>query len=255
MMEFALPEFEGPLDLLLALIRKNQYSIEDLPVAEITSQYLEYMRQAEGRLNLDLSADFAYMASTLIHIKSCSLLASDPELARREPAKGSDQKAELIRQLLDRERILAGAEFLRQRLEAASGSWSRASGSWGDGEPEQELASSLPHGRMSLLDVVRLAKHALETARQAERDASVMPAGLADGPTIEEMMAWVESRLPEDNARAKGNLLLLERNSRGEQSVLFLALLELAKSERLRITQPEPFAEWMVERACGTCVP
>jgi len=255
MMEFSLPAFEGPLDLLLALIRKNQYSIEDLPVAEITSQYLDYLRQAEGRLDLDLSADFAYMASTLIHIKSRSLLASDPELARREPAEGSDPKAELIRQLLDRERILAGAEFLRQRLEAVSGSWSRACGNWGDGEPEGELAGSLPRGRMNLLDVVRLAKQALETARQAERDASVVPGGLADGPTVDEMMAWAESRLSGEHYLSEGGSLLLERGSRTEQSVLFLALLELARSERVRITQPEPFGEWMVERASGTCVP
>ena len=90
----SVPLFEGPLDLLLSLIRRNEYEIHNLPVAEITRQYLDYLHHAE-RLDLDLSADFAYMAATLIQIKSRSLLTSDPELAAREP----DPKDDMVRQL------------------------------------------------------------------------------------------------------------------------------------------------------------
>src|SRR4029434_1352734 len=81
--EIFLPRFEGPLDLLLALVRKNEVAITDIPIAEITRQYLDYLLQAE-ELNIDLGSEFIYMAALLIHTKSRCLLASDPDVARRE---------------------------------------------------------------------------------------------------------------------------------------------------------------------------
>ena len=83
----SLPWFEGPLDLLLALVHKNNIDIADLPIAEITGQYLEYMGQA-GQLDMELGSEFAYMASMLIHIKSQCLLGRDPELTAREQPRG-----------------------------------------------------------------------------------------------------------------------------------------------------------------------
>src|SRR5579863_2546037 len=106
---FSLPRFEGPLDLLLALVRKNQVDIADIPIADITRQYLDYLHQA-GELNIDLGSEFVYMAALLIHIKSRCLLASDPELGREE-----DPRAELVRQLLDYDQVRHGAEFLKQK--------------------------------------------------------------------------------------------------------------------------------------------
>src|SRR5690348_16705635 len=90
-----LDRFDGPLDLLLSLVRKNQVDITEIPISEITRQYLDYLKNAEA-LDLDLGSDFAYMAATLIQIKSRLLLPPDPEVAAREP----DPRQELIRQLL-----------------------------------------------------------------------------------------------------------------------------------------------------------
>ena len=234
----SLPEFEGPLDLLLALVRRNEYDIQNLPVSEVTRQYLDYMREAE-RVDLELSSDFAYMAATLIQMKSRSLLPQDPEIAAREPDR---EKEQLIRQLLDHDQVRNGAEFLKQRLELAGSSWSRGSGDWGPGEPENEFANSLPHpsNTLNLLDIVRLAKQALDSARAAEsldlRDSS---------PTIEQMMAFLEDELPLWGSVTSGELFAAQP-SRERQALLFLALLELAKAEKIHLQQVQPFEDLVV---------
>ena len=118
--EVSLPCFEGPLDLLLTLVRRNQMEITDIPIAEITRQYLEHLRQADEQ-RMDLGAEFVEMAAVLIHIKSKCLLATDPEMAAAEP----DPREDLIRQLLDHQQVRQAAEFLGQKLELEGASWSR----------------------------------------------------------------------------------------------------------------------------------
>ena len=85
-LNFHLEHYDGPLDLLLDLIRKQQIDIKDIPIATITSQYLEYMDKAR-EMDIDLGAEFVYMAATLIHIKSQMLLPRDPALEPRRPPK------------------------------------------------------------------------------------------------------------------------------------------------------------------------
>src|ERR1700733_11178827 len=82
-LNFHLEQYDGPLDLLLDLIRKQQINIYDIPIASITQQYLDYMHQAVA-LDIDLSAEFVFMAATLIYIKSRMLLPKDPALAEIE---------------------------------------------------------------------------------------------------------------------------------------------------------------------------
>ncbi len=83
-LNFQLHEYEGPLDLLLDLIRRNQINIYDIPIAQITAQYMEYMQRAAA-LDVELGSEFVYMAATLIHIKSKLLLPKDPELEKIDP--------------------------------------------------------------------------------------------------------------------------------------------------------------------------
>src|SRR6202050_5477805 len=83
-LNFHLDQYDGPLDLLLDLIRKQQINIYDIPIASITQQYLEYVQRAM-ELDIELSSEFVYMAATLIHIKSRMLLPKDPELAKISP--------------------------------------------------------------------------------------------------------------------------------------------------------------------------
>src|SRR5450755_2471015 len=107
-LNFHLEHYDGPLDLLLDLIRKQQINIYDIPIAKITSQYLEYMNQAIA-MDFELSAEFVYMAATLIHIKSRLLLPRDPELEKISPEE--DPRRELVDRLLEHERFKNAAEM------------------------------------------------------------------------------------------------------------------------------------------------
>src|SRR5271168_3252005 len=118
---FHLEQYDGPLDLLLDLIRKQQINIYDIPIASITQQYLEYMQRAL-QLDIELSSEFVYMAATLIHIKSRMLLPKDPELEKISPEE--DPRQELVDRLLEHERFKNAAEMLQQKRIVEDVSWS-----------------------------------------------------------------------------------------------------------------------------------
>src|SRR6202163_2504577 len=117
-----LEQYEGPLDLLLDLIRRQQIDIKDIPIATITSQYLEYMDKAR-ELDMDLGAEFVYMAATLIHIKSRMLLPRDPALGKEGDA-AEDPRQELVDRLLEHERFKHAAEMLQQKRMIEENVWS-----------------------------------------------------------------------------------------------------------------------------------
>ena len=110
---FHLEHYEGPLDLLLDLIRKQQIDIRDIPIASITSQYLAYLEKAR-EMDLDIGAEFVFMAATLIHIKSKMLLPTDPAL-RKAWEEEEDPREELVERLLEHERYKNAAEMLQQK--------------------------------------------------------------------------------------------------------------------------------------------
>src|SRR6201982_4184274 len=118
---FQLEQYDGPLDLLLDLIRKQEINIYDIPIAKITQQYLEFVQQA-AEMNIELSAEFVYMAATLIHIKSRMLLPKDPELEKLSPEE--DPRKELVDRLLEHERFKNAAEMLQQKRMVEEAVWS-----------------------------------------------------------------------------------------------------------------------------------
>jgi segregation and condensation protein A len=233
--DISLPCFEGPLDLLLALVRKSEVAIADIPIARITQQYLEYLHRA-GELDIDLGSDFAYMASVLIQIKSQRLLPADPEIAAREP----DPRQELIRALLDHEQVRQGAEFLQQKLEVSSATWSKPSiGDFVDLAGE-ELARE--PGAMNLIEVLRLARQALETAYTYE--VAVPP----ESVSVEEMMRWLNQRVLSGTRPLDSGVLFSELDSADRKSALFLAMLEMSKAGRIRLEQHQTFAPITITR-------
>ena len=237
--DISLPRFEGPLDLLLSLVRKNQVDIANIPIAEITRQYLDYLHRADAP-NIGLGSEFVYTAALLIHIKSRCLLAPDPVLAADE----EDPRAELVRQLL----VRRGAEFLKQKLELSEGSWSRSS------EEEFRLAtlgdSAEPHGMLNLLQVLRLAQQALAKARAYELVRPV------ESVTVEEMMGWLEQRLAQASHSLDAAVLLAEQPDVSHRSALFLAMLEMANVSRIHLEQQECFGPIAIATVIdGTPVP
>src|SRR5208282_6547283 len=117
-----LPAYEGPLDLLLDLIRKQEMDIHNIPIAQITGQYLDYLHKLE-ELDVDVSADFIYMAATLIYIKSKMLLPPDPLASPEEQA--GDPRAELVQRLVEHEKFKNAAQLLYQKQQIEEHVWSK----------------------------------------------------------------------------------------------------------------------------------
>ena len=155
-LNFHLEQYEGPLDLLLDLIRKQQINIYDIPIASITQQYLDYMQRAI-ELDIELSSEFVYMAATLIHIKSRMLLPKDPELDKISPE--DDPRQELVDRLLEHERFKNAAEMLQQKRMVEDVSWSNPQMARFLSETEE------PELAVSLFDLVKTLQTVLDRAK------------------------------------------------------------------------------------------
>ena len=118
-----LQAFEGPLDLLVHLIKKNQMNVYDIPISVVTRQYLEYLDLMQ-ELNLDVASEFLVMAATLIHIKSKMLLPR-PETAAGDPTDEEDPRDALVRRLLEHQKFKAAAELLHDKETLRSAQWGR----------------------------------------------------------------------------------------------------------------------------------
>jgi len=148
--------YEGPLDLLLDLIRKQDIDIYDIPIAKITEQYLKYVESMK-QLDVDVAAEFIYTASLLIHIKSKMLLPRDPDA----PAEAEDPRLELVNRLLEHERFKTAAQMLLQKQQIEEAVWSNpAMKEFRDAEgTEPELAADV-------VDLVKTFQKILDRARQ-----------------------------------------------------------------------------------------
>ena len=155
-LNFHVAQYDGPLDLLLDLIRKQQINISDIPIAQITGQYIEFMQRAIEH-DIDLSSDFVYMAATLIHIKSRMLLPRDPELEKISPEE--DPRKELVERLIEHDRFKNAAEMLQQKRLIEDASWSNP-------QIEQFLAEDEGPGlAVNIFDLVKTLQAVLERAQ------------------------------------------------------------------------------------------
>jgi len=227
---FILPTFQGPLDLLLHLIRSNELEIMDLPVAEVARQYDDMLSLME-ELNLEVAGEFLVMAATLIYIKSKLLLPVDKE--RIEQGLEEDPRKNLVQALLEHERFQQVAEDLADRESMASLVFTRE----GDTEPDEK--GYLEVGLFDLLDAFKKLLAAADKRQALNRHVDRLP--LAD--RIAQILVLMENHerlgfsrlLPAD---ADINLLV----------VTFLAMLELIKNGRLRAVQAHPLAEIQLRR-------
>ena len=153
-----LQNFEGPLDLLLHLIRKHEVSIYDIPIALITEQYLDYLDLMQ-EMNLDVAGEFLVMAATLIHIKSRMLLPR-PDPAQEDPEE--DPREALMRRLLEHQKFKAAAELLHERETVRSAQWTRADG------PIAEIAGEAPEPEIEvdLFSLISAFRAVVERAKQ-----------------------------------------------------------------------------------------
>ena len=223
---FRLEMFEGPLDLLLHLIQKNELDITNIPIALITDQYLEYLKLMKV-LNLDTAGEYLLMASTLLHIKSKMLL---PKSSEAEEEEGEDPRAELVRRLMEYQKYKMAAGDLERRPMLDRDVFGRPHLKEQE-EPEEE-------GRLevNLFELLEALRKVLERARPEAFHEVVL-----DRLTVEERMEEVLAFLQEEKRNMAFHLLFPEGASRRMIIVTFLAILELVKMKLVRLFQPAAF--------------
>lgn len=226
--------FEGPLDLLLHLIKKNEINIYDIPVAMIAQQYLHYLEAME-ELNLNVAGDFLVMAATLLQIKSKMLLPADETADDDE--EGPDPREELVRRLLE---YKAFKEAARQ-LDDQEKVWREVF--WREQAPlVEEVEEDLPLENVSLFDLVDALKEVLER-NPSSRLIEIVP----DNLTVRERMNLILETL--EGKDSVSFAALFEGSShRMVVVVTFLALLELMKLRVARVFQAETFGPILVSR-------
>ena len=225
--------FEGPLDLLLHLIKRNEVSITDIPIAAITEQYLATIELMQS-LNLDIAGEFLVMAATLIHIKSRMLLPAGSD--EPDEDEGVDPRDELVRRLLEYQRYKDAAAVLEQREILTRDVFIRAGG------PTEEVGTRA-FRELSIFELLGALKRVIER----------LPKDLVHEVTLEKITVREKMTLLLDKLHERGSILfeaLFDQvKSRMEVVVTFLAMLELVKVRAIRIVQDEPGGPIIIEAA------
>jgi len=221
-----LEAYEGPLDLLLDLIRKQQINIYDIPIAAITQQYLDYLHMME-ELNIDVAGEFIFMAATLIHIKSRMLLPPDPAAP---PEEQEDPRLELVHRLLEHEQFKNAAEMLNSKRLVEEAMWSQAGiGEFREAEDEPGLA-------VSVFDLISAFREVLERARK--RPLLEIP---REEVTVAQMVEHIKHTLGPRAEPLPLEELIGEFVWRQALISLFLALLELVRLRAVVLRQERLF--------------
>ncbi len=222
---FRLEGFEGPLDLLLHLIQKNELDIFNIPIAVITEQYLEYL-QLMKVLNLDVAGEYLLMASTLLHIKSRMLL---PRSSEGEEEEEEDPRAELVRRLLEYQKYKQAAGELEKRPLLDRDVFIRLT-------PTESQAPEEERIEVNLFELLEAFQEVLKRVKpEAVHEVTLEHLSVED--KIEEILALLEK----ENRSMAFHRLFSEQPSRRVVVVTLLAILELVKMKRIRIFQMAPF--------------
>ena len=225
--------FDGPLDLLLELIRKQDIDIYNIPIAKITAQYLAYIETLK-QLDVDIAAEFIYMASLLIHIKSKMLLPRDPDA----PEGQEDPREELVLRLLEHEKFKTAAQMLLQKQQIEEAVLSNPGlKEFKDAEgTEAELAADA-------VDLIRTFQEILERAR----NRPVFNVN-EDTVTVAEMIEYFRRRLLLEDRPIRLKRLLQHLTSRNALISSFLALLELVRLQAILVRQDRMFGDIVVKK-------
>ncbi len=228
----SLPQFDGPLDLLLSLIRRNEYPIDNLPIVAITSEFLAYVRAAES-LDMDLGAEFMETASWLVLLKSRSLLPRDAPTEAQQELREAVQKYQLDQEELEKtKKLLSGLRSNRPRVPAAGAA---------PGRRVEEIDEEPPP---TAADVVRRVRSAIASARAA----ASFSIGEAQAATVAEQREWIllqTTQFPAGTAIST-DIWFAVQTSITARASLFLALLELARTGYILIHQARPCAVILV---------
>jgi segregation and condensation protein A len=227
-LKISLPLYEGPLDLLLDLIRRQKLNIYDIPIAKITEQYLEYLHLMD-EMNVDLASEFLLIAAQLIYIKSRMLLPPDPDAG---PEEQEDPRAELVRRLLEYEKFKNASQMLYQRELVENAAWSNpGSVDIEDSELEPQVDVTLYDLLLAFRDVIKRAEQ--RPLIELRRDEF----------SVEQMMAFLFEKILSRNGTMALSDVLPEIRSRRSLITAFLAILELTRLHAIFLKQDNAFGE------------
>jgi segregation and condensation protein A len=230
--------FDGPLDLLLYLIRRDKIDIHDIPIAPITRSYMQYLELMQ-ELNLDVAGEFMVMAATLIHIKSKMLVPVEPTEALGDD-EGEDPREALVQRLLEFQRYKEAAGILHQKGQIRAATFTR---------PDTVIPKFDDAGEemleAGLFDLVSAFKELLER-RKTLLAHEVEHEGKSIEQRIEELLALIR-----EGESLEFLDLFASQETKGEMIVTFLALLELIRLKRVKVYQRGPFGPIRVFRPLG----
>jgi segregation and condensation protein A len=234
--KITIPMYEGPLDLLLDLIKKQEMNIHDIQISKITSQYLDYLHQLEVQ-NIDVSAEFIYMAATLIYIKSKMLLPPDPLASADDQA--TDPREELVLRLIEHEKFKNAAQLLYQKQQIEENVWSKPDKSlYNDEGTEGELV-------VSLVDLVRVFQQVLERKKEVTRIELQHELF-----TVAQMIAQLRGQILASDTSSVSLIQFFEAcPSRHAMIVAFLAVLEMVKLQAVALVQEKQFGDILVKKS------
>jgi len=229
-----LEAYEGPLDLLLDLIRKQEINIYDIPIAKITQQYLAYLHLLK-ELNIDVAGEFVFMAATLIHIKSRMLLPPDPMAPSEEQ---EDPRLDLVHRLLEHEQFKSAAQMLQEKRMVEEATWSQTGiGEFAEGAEEPGIA-------VSAFDLIAAFREILERAKK------LVPLEInREEVTVKQMIEHVKKILLERSGEVPLEDLVAGYVWRQALIALLLALLELVRVRAILLRQKGLFTPITVARS------
>jgi segregation and condensation protein A len=229
--------YDGPLDLLLDLIRKQDIDIYDIPIARITAQFLAYVNQLKAS-DVDTAGEFIYTASLLIHIKSKMLLPRAPAGPDDTP---EDPRRELVERLLEHERFKNAAQMLQQKQMLEAATWTNP----GLREFKDDVAAE-PEIAADTVDLVRVFRDILERAR----NRPVLNVE-EDSVTVGQMIQFLGRRLTMEDKPVALRRLLSHTRSERALIAMFLALLELVRVQAILLRQDRAFSDIFVKKHSG----
>jgi segregation and condensation protein A len=224
--------FEGPLDLLLYLIKRDEIDIYDISLERITKQYLEYL-QAFKELNIEVAGEFVVMAANLIYLKSRSLLPVDQQPPEEE-ADEDDPRWDLIRQLIEYKKFKEAAAQLQQRQLEQERIFIREPG----GAQQLLVAEPLRLGEVGIFQLINAFQNVIKRVDAREDLREIF----GEHYTVSDKIEWILERVA-DGVPLRFSELFASMASRVEVVVTFLALLELIRLRQIRATQANPFDE------------
>jgi len=227
--------YDGPLDLLLDLIRKQDIDIYDIPIAKITAQFLGYVEHLK-ETDVDAAGDFIYMAALLIHIKSKMLLPRSP--VEEKEGESEDPRRELVERLLEHERFKNAAQMLHAKQLIEEATWTNP------GVREfRDAEGTEPEIAADTMDLVRVFRLILERAKNrpvldVEEDAA----------TVGQMIDFMRRRMIMEDKPVALSKLLVNAKSRNSIIAMFLALLELVRLQAILLRQDRNFSEIYIKK-------